>query len=444
MKTDPQHRWQCEDGSALMAAAVAACILGIMVTGFLAWVTNEYRLAQRSNGWTESLFLAEAGLELGCAQLNYPYLQGSSAFSTSDGWSADGVGAYQKSVTGFKDSSGKTVGNFSVIVSGLNGANPIIQGVGTATQSQGPATSRAVQIWLKKRGSFPYALAAKEQITMNGGAYVDSFDSSDPAKSTGSTYDPAKQQANAIVASMSTSSALQLTTVYGTASTTASGGLSLSGSIGPTLDPLLRATTVVGAETQGWVTHDLNLTIPDVTLPSGLNNAYHLGTITSAQTISSGDWQADSVDCKDSILITGHVRLYVRGDFTTTGQGYLQISPGASLEVYIGGNVKLAGGGVINGSGLAANNQWYGLTSSTDWKVAGGGQWLGTVYAPEASVKFAGNSDSFGAFIANDFTISGGAGFHYDEALKNLSGGNQRYSVATWQELRYVDGSWVQ
>jgi hypothetical protein len=235
-----------------------------------------------------------------------------------------------------------------------------------------------------------------------------------------------------------------LTTVYGTASTTASGGLSLSGTIGPTLDPLLRATTVVGAETQGWVTHDLNLTIPDVTLPSGLNNAYHLGTITSAQTISSGDWQADSVDCKNSILITGHVRLYVSGDFTTTGQGYLQISPGASLEVYIGGNVKLAGGGVINGSGLAANNQWYGLTSSTDWKVAGGGQWLGTVYAPEASVKFTGNSDSFGAFVANDFTISGGAGFHYDEALKNLSGGNQRYSVATWQELRYVDGSWVQ
>jgi hypothetical protein len=444
MKTAPQLQWQRADGSALMAAAVAACILGIMVTGFLAWVTNEYRLAQRSNGWTESLFLAEAGLELGCAELNYPYLQGSSAFSTADGWSADGVGAYQKSVTGFKDSSGKTVGDFSVIVSGLNGANPMIQGSGTATQSQGPATSRAVQIWLKKRGSFPYALAAKEQITMNGGAYVDSFDSSDSAKSTGSTYDPAKQQANAIVASMSTSPALQLTTVYGTASTTASGGLSLSGSIGPTLDPLLRATTVVGAETQGWVTHDLNLTIPDVTLPSGLNNAYHLGTITSAQTISSGDWQADSVDCKNSILITGHVRLYVRGDFTTTGQGYLQISPGASLEVYIGGNVKLAGGGVINGSGLAANNQWYGLTSSTDWKVAGGGQWLGTVYAPEASVKFTGNSDSFGAFVANDLTINGGAGFHYDEALKNLSGGNQRYSVVTWQELRYIDGSWTQ
>jgi hypothetical protein len=444
VKTAPQLEWQREDGSALMAAAVAACILGIMVTGFLAWVTNEYRLTQRSNSWTQSLFLAEAGLEVGCAEINYPYLQGGSAFSANDGWSPAGSGGYQKTVTDFKDSNGNTVGSFSVLVSGLNGSTPTIQGVGTATQSQGPSTGRAIQIWLKQRSSFPYALAAKEQINMNGGTYVDSFDSSDSAKSTGGIYDASKQQANAIVASMSATPALQLTTIYGTASTTASGGVSLSGSIGPTLDPLLRATTVGDAETQGWVTHDLNISIPDVALPSGLNTAPNLGVIGSGQTVSSGDWQADSVDCKNSILIIGHVRLYVRGDFTTTGQGNLQISPGASLEIYIGGNVKLAGGGVINGSGLAANNQWYGLASSTDWKVAGGGQWLGTVYAPEASIKFTGNSDSFGAFVANDFTINGGAAFHYDEALKNLSGGNQKYSVATWQELRYVDGSWVQ
>jgi hypothetical protein len=76
--------------------------------------------------------------------------------------------------------------------------------------------------------------------------------------------------------------------------------------------------------------------------------------------------------------------------------------------------------------------------------VAGGAQWLGTVYAPQASVKFTGNSDSFGAFVANDFTINGAAGFHYDEALSASTGGGQGYSVVTWQELRYVNGNWVQ
>jgi hypothetical protein len=358
-----------------------------------------------------------------------------------------GGGAYQKIVNGFKDPSGQDIGHFSVLVSGVGGKNPTIQGVGTVTESQGPASSRAVQIWLKKRSSFPFALAAKQQIQMNGGAYVDSFDSSDSAKSTDGAYDPAKQQANAIVASAGSNTALQLATIYGTASTTLAGSLTLSGSIGPTLDPLLRATTVGGAETKGWVTHDLNLTIPDVTLPTELNGAYKLGAISSGQTILSGDWQADSITCSDStkpILIAGQVRLYVKGDFKTTGQGYLQISPGASLETYIGGNVQVAGGGVVNLSGLAANNQWYGLPSSTDWKVAGGAQWLGTVYAPQASVKFTGNSDSFGAFVANDFTINGAAGFHYDEALSASTGGGQGYAVVTWQELRYVNGNWVQ
>jgi hypothetical protein len=448
MKTAPQqYRWQRADGSALIAAAVAAGVLGIMVTSYLAWVTNEYRLANRSHMWAEALYLAEAGLELGCAELNFPYVQGGSAFSTGNGWTTVGSGAYQKTVTDFKDSSGTTIGSLSVLVSGVNGNNPVIEGVGTATVSQGPATSRAVQTWLKRRGSFPYALAAKQQVKMNGGAYVDSFDSSDSAKSTGGAYDPAKRGANAVVVSADTSSmALQLGTIYGTATTSPLGGLTLSGSIGPTFDSSLRATTVATAELNGWVTHDLSLAVPDVTLPAGLGSAYNLGTISSAQTISSGDWQADSISCLNStepILISGQARLYVKGDFKTTGTGYLQISPGASLEVYVGGTVTIAGGGVVNKSGLAANNQWYGLTSSTDWKVAGGAEWLGTVYAPQASVEFLGISDSFGAFVANDFTISGVAGFHYDEALAVLIGGGQGYSVAAWQELRYVDGSWV-
>jgi hypothetical protein len=448
MKTAPQqYRWHRADGSALMAAAVAAGVLGIMVTGYLAWVTNEYRLAKRSHMWTEALYLAEAGLELGCAELNFPHLQGGSAFSTDNGWTTVGSDAYQKTVTDFKDSSGTTIGNLSVLVSGVNGKNPVIEGVGTATASPGPTASRAVQIWLERRGSFRYALAAKQQVKMNGGAYMDSFDSSDSAKSTGGAYDPAKRGANAVVVSADTSStALELGTIYGTAATSPLGGLTLSGSIGPTFDSSLRATTAATAELNGWVTHGLSLAVPDVTLPAGLSSAYNLGTISSGKTISSGDWQANSISSTLStkpILINGQARLYVKGDFRTTGTGYLQIPPGSSLEIYVGGTVNIEGGGVVNQSGLAANNQWYGLTSSTSWTVGGIGRWLGTVYAPQASVKFTGNSDSFGAFVANDITIDGSAGFHYDEALAVVIGVGQRYSVVTWQELRYVAGSWV-
>ncbi len=436
-----------EDGSALMTAAIAAAVLGIMVTSYLSWVTNEYRLTKHSEAWSQALYLAEAGMELGCAELNFPYEQGGSAFSAANGWTSAGANTYQKTVANFTDSTGTAIGSFSVLVANANSQNPTIQGVGTATVSQGPATSRGVQIWLTKGGSFPYAIAAKQNITMNGGAYVDSFNSSNPSESTGGQYDPTKRQANAVVASLSNSgTAVQATTIYGTVNTGPSGDMTLAGSIGPTLDLSLRATTVSQAQSDGWLTDDFTSAIPDVTLPANLSSAYNLGTVSSATTIWSGNWQANSITSSDStkpIVIAGQVQLYVIGNFTTQGSGYVQISPGASLQVYVGGNVTVSGGGVVNQTGLAEDNQWYGLTSSTTWTVSGSGQWLGTVYAPEASVTFSGSSATIGAFVADNFTISGGSGVHYDQALSSAGGGAAGgYTVLTWQELQCVHGNW--
>ncbi len=430
-----------------MSAAIAASVLGIMVVSYLSWVTNEYRLTKRSEAWSQALYLAEAGMELGCAELNFPYLQGRWAFDGSKGWTVVDLNTYQKIVTNFTDSTGRVIGNFSVRVANPNSQTPTIQGVGTATVSQGPATSRGAQIWLTKGGSFPYAIAARQRITMNGRAYVDSFNSSNPAESTGGQYDPTKRQANAIVASLSNSgTAIQATTIYGAADTGPSGGMNLAGSIGSTLDLSLRATTVAQAQSDGWLTHDFTLAIPDMTLPASLSSAYNLGTIKSAATISSGHWQANSITSSDStkpIVISGQVQLYVMGDFSTSGNGYLRITPGSSLQMYVGGKVTVSGGGVVNLSGLAENNQWYGLTSSTSWTVSGSGQFLGTVYAPEASVKCSGNSATIGALVANDITITGGARVHYDEALRSASGAAPGgYAVLTWQELQYVNGNW--
>ena len=44
--------------------------------------------------------------------------------------------------------------------------------------------------------------------------------------------------------------------------------------------------------------------------------------------------------------------------------------------------------------------------------------------------------------VAHSITLCGNANFHYDEALKSLNGPTG-YVVASWQELRYVGGSWV-
>src|SRR5206468_3848245 len=118
----------------------------------------------------------------------------------------------------------------------ISSRNPVIDSTATITAS-GMATNitRSLQVVTRRNANFPRAFVAKQQVKMTGGStYIDSFDSSDPTKSTGGQYVSTKRQANAIVASTSTSSsAIQAEIIYGTAATGPGGSMTL-GSIGPT------------------------------------------------------------------------------------------------------------------------------------------------------------------------------------------------------------------
>jgi len=92
-----------------------------MVVSYLTWVTNEYRLSKRSRNWAQALYLAEAGLDVAMAELNFPYrTQGPLyAFQSANGWTAAGPSSYTKSVTGFTNATGAVVGDFSVTVANV-------------------------------------------------------------------------------------------------------------------------------------------------------------------------------------------------------------------------------------------------------------------------------------------------------------------------------------
>jgi len=135
----------------------------------------------------------------------------------------------------------------------------------------------------------------------------------------------------------------------------------------------------------------------------------------------------------------------VTGNTSISGNGSIVIATGASLQIYVAGSVSLAGNGVVNNTGYTTSLQLYGLPTSTSWSVSGNGQWNGTLYAPEAALSINGggsSGDVSGALVAKSITLSGNAKFHYDESLKK-TGPIAGYLVASWQELRYVGGSWV-
>jgi Flp pilus assembly protein TadG len=89
-----------------------------------------------------------------------------------------------------------------------------------------------------------------------------------------------------------------------------------------------------------------------------------------------------------------------------------------ATDIYVVGDVSMAGCSIVNPTGKAANCRLY----STGTTVSGGGgaTFYGVVYAPTADITWNGSSDTFGMIVGNSLTLEGGGGFHYDEALSAM------------------------
>jgi hypothetical protein len=126
------------------------------------------------------------------------------------------------------------------------------------------------------------------------------------------------------------------------------------------------------------------------------------------------------------------------GDFSISGNGGITIATNGSLQIYMNGTTtSIAGNGIANASGLAANFSYWGMPNNKLVKIQGNGDFIGTVYAPQASAKFggggAGGDDFIGAMVVNDVTLNGHYKFHYDESL-GVFGPRRGYTIITWNE----------
>jgi hypothetical protein len=95
---------------------------------------------------------------------------------------------------------------------------------------------------------------------------------------------------------------------------------------------------------------------------------------------------------------------------------------------------------LLNRNGNAAYLSIYGITDpDTDHKytVSGPANFIGVVYAPDFDFIISGDGDFSGALVGKTTTISGAAGFHYDEALSGGSSSQSSYQIVSWVE----DGS---
>lgn len=361
------------------------------------------------------------------------------------------------SVTSFADQvavSSMGNGSVSVTVQGAAGMGYSVQGTANLSYSPGglhwfnlgmtnadtngvfnfidqSATNYPARFYRSVRltpmAGFGRGLTAKGRITLSGGAYLDSYNSSIGPYSISNRGDFAVAFTDS-----SATNAISLgngCTIAGHAMVGPSGGLMLSTNC--SIGQLNWVATEVGIQ-PGYFANDSAVWIQDAPTPPSSVAWLPIPAPTNGVTILSGDGPGTtnyfltssltSSGSSDPIIITngGEVDLYCTGNLTTGGSGYIVIATNTTLVAYVNGTTTISGGGMVNSNGYATNCILYGLSHCASLTYSASAQFIGIVDAPQAALTLSGTAGVYGVLVANTITVTGGGAVHYDEAL----GGN--------------------
>lgn len=442
-----------ESGSILMLTLFTAMFIGIALAGTLESVKQQNLSVHRSMEWNIAMAASESGIEEALSHLRA--VQGGNR--GTNGWSTN-------SLTGghfLMRTNGNT--RYSVAISADSA--PTVTSTGYSKLNiAGVELTRVVQVTTKKQGRFTKGLVAKGALIFSGQFETDSYDSADPAHSTGGLYDPAKRKDNGDVGSMLTGNSVFALSMSGQAKVYGSLAVTPAGTTEIKSQAALGTSSFVDGGGSGFesgrVSTDLNVSFPPEPIPSS-GGAFGLpagGTVSGTnytRVFSTGKYTASSVAItgNDKWRINGDVLLIVDKDFDEAGNAFIYIAPGAKLTLYVKqGKLTLSGNGLANATGNAANFTILGNSNTVDSRgaiitpgltainISGNGAIVGTIYAPDASFTLSGGgrpgdlTDFSGAAVVGMATGSGHMKFHYDESLAN-AGGAGNVSIASWREL---------
>jgi len=105
--------------------------------------------------------------------------------------------------------------------------------------------------------------------------------------------------------------------------------------------------------------------------------------------------------------------------------------------VYVSGDLRLTGSGLINTDHDPTKLIFYGTSSCEMVKITGSTDFYGAIHAPEAEIDITGSGDIYWALVGEEVDISSSRGIHYDENLQNVGGGSSSLTGFTgvyWKE----------
>jgi hypothetical protein len=424
-------------GSALLVTLITTAVIGISLASYLELASFQNRMVLRSQCWNQSVAVLEAGLEEALTHLNK-----NSTNLSADGWTqTSGIswtGGWNFSGTYYtKQRSLDSNSYYTVAVTA--DSNPTIMAQG-CVRSSAPTnwTQRVVRITAAGGAVFSKGLVAKGNVSMNGNnVTVDSFDSGGGS----TTWSAGIRKANGSVASATGTISAGNADIYGFIAYSPSGGFSVNnnGSIGD--------LSWVGSGSPGLQfgksANDLNISLPDVTVPAAALNGTSIPNSTTAIT-ASGSYVMGSITGNLTIRSNTTVTLLVTTSISLSGQSKLVLEPGAKLTLYMDGpSTSFTGQSAVN---MATNSNaihflYYGTPRNTSVSISGNGGFRGMVYAPSAALSLSGGGndviDFSGAAVAGSATMNGHFNFHYDENV-GRNGPRGVLAINSWNELGWT------
>ena len=267
-----------------------------------------------------------------------------------------------------------------------------------------------------------WAILTTGDIKLSSTTTIDSFDSGNPAYSTGGMYDATKRHDRAWFGALlgTAKIAMNDSKTYGYVANAAGANVSV-GSLGGVGDATWLATHT-GSIEAGHQAAAPAISLPNVVLPfaGGMTPTFgKVDGITYSYVLGDGDYKMASLTVSGgmSLAVVGDARLYVVGDTTVSGSGFIVVKGGGRLQLFAGGKTTISGSGVANLAGTASHFQIYGLPTCTNISFTGSASCLGVIYAPQAAITLSNTGGTIGSLIGATFQANAGVNVHFDEAL---------------------------
>ena len=302
-------------------------------------------------------------------------------------------------------------------------ANP---GSGYAVESSGRSgmEQKIIHCTLVLKGPFEHALLTKEDLVLKSDTLVQGYDSSD-------LWDT---DIEVIVATQSTlSGAMILGNGVGVDGDVAVG-------VGGIVDTVIKD---LGASMHKKYAMLQNVDLP-LAIPPPLESKGSITLQGKTSTIGPGDsGQYSMIDVKRATnpgileVSGGDVVLYVTGNLGLGQDCEIIIKEGASLTLYLDGDMVADNSAGINNENDPSSLKLYGTsTEEQSLILKAKGDILGAIYAPNAKVTVMAKGDIRGSLIANSFELKNDGDFYYDAALRKVTTEDDvvRFVIIMWSE----------